>query len=147
MRIAQIMLARGFGGAERSFVDLTRALAARGHEVLAIGDPRGVALDKLADVEPPEPKPIEPDAEPVAEPDVGVAAAEHEPKPIEAMDDEPVFAEEDKPAPIELDEPHREDAGAGNGVLTASGRELTWSTGGPLCSGAAPAGGWDTRGW
>lgn len=48
MRIAQIMLARGFGGAERFFVDLTLALAARGHQLLAIGDMRGVALDHLA---------------------------------------------------------------------------------------------------
>ncbi|MGE3847162.1 MAG: glycosyltransferase [Gammaproteobacteria bacterium] len=48
MRIAQVMLARGFGGAERSFVDLSLALAARGHEVLAIGDGRGAALPMLA---------------------------------------------------------------------------------------------------
>lgn len=48
MRIAQVMLARGFGGAERSFVDLSLALAARGHEVLAIGDQRGKALPMLA---------------------------------------------------------------------------------------------------
>lgn len=48
MRIAQIMLARGFGGAERSFVDLSLALAARGHEILAIGDRRGLALALLA---------------------------------------------------------------------------------------------------
>jgi len=47
MRIAQIMLARGFGGAERSFVDLCLALAARGHQLLAIGDVRGVALPLL----------------------------------------------------------------------------------------------------
>jgi len=49
MRIAQVMLAKGFGGAERSFVDLTNALAAQGHEVLAIGDARGVALAALDD--------------------------------------------------------------------------------------------------
>jgi glycosyltransferase involved in cell wall biosynthesis len=48
MRIAQIMLAKGFGGAERSFVDLTRALAERGHRVLAIGEVRGRALPMLA---------------------------------------------------------------------------------------------------
>ena len=48
MRIAQIMLAKGFGGAERSFVDLSLALAARGHQVLAIGDGRGLALPLLA---------------------------------------------------------------------------------------------------
>lgn len=47
MRIAQIMLARGFGGAERFFVDMTLALAARGHELLALGDGRGVALAHL----------------------------------------------------------------------------------------------------
>ena len=50
MRIAQVMLARGFGGAERSFVDLSRALAARGHEVLAIGERDGMALPKLAGI-------------------------------------------------------------------------------------------------
>ena len=47
MRVAQIMLARGFGGAERSFVDLSLALAAQGHQVLAIGDTRGKALPLL----------------------------------------------------------------------------------------------------
>lgn len=47
MRIAHVMLAKKFGGAERSFVDLVLALAARGHEVLAIGEARGVALDHL----------------------------------------------------------------------------------------------------
>jgi len=36
MRIVQIMLERGFGGAQRSFVDTTLALAARGHQVQAI---------------------------------------------------------------------------------------------------------------
>lgn len=36
MKITQIMLAEEFGGAERSFVDTSLALAARGHEVLAI---------------------------------------------------------------------------------------------------------------
>jgi len=44
MRIAQIMLAKRFGGAERSFVDLCRALARRGHDVLAICEQRGEAL-------------------------------------------------------------------------------------------------------
>lgn len=48
MRIAHIMLAKKFGGAERSFVDIVRALAQRGHAVLAIGDPRGQALAILA---------------------------------------------------------------------------------------------------
>ena len=36
MRITQIMLGKGFGGAERSFVDTARALAERGHRVQAI---------------------------------------------------------------------------------------------------------------
>jgi len=36
MRITQIMLAKGFGGAERSFVDTALALAARGHQIQAI---------------------------------------------------------------------------------------------------------------
>ena len=36
MKIALVMLARGFGGAERYHVDLTTALARRGHEVLSI---------------------------------------------------------------------------------------------------------------
>lgn len=36
MRITQIMLAKGFGGAERSFVDTAIALAERGHTVQAI---------------------------------------------------------------------------------------------------------------
>ena len=36
MRISQIMLAKGFGGAERSFVDTALALAGRGHAVQAI---------------------------------------------------------------------------------------------------------------
>lgn len=36
MRISQIMLSKGFGGAERHFVDLTLALVARGHLVQVI---------------------------------------------------------------------------------------------------------------
>lgn len=36
MKITQIMLAKGFGGAERSFVDTALGLAARGHQVQAI---------------------------------------------------------------------------------------------------------------
>ena len=47
MRIAHIMLARGFGGAERFFVDITLALAARGHQLLALCDARGAALVHL----------------------------------------------------------------------------------------------------
>lgn len=41
------MLARKFGGAERSFVDLCRALSARGHEVLAVCERRSEALRHL----------------------------------------------------------------------------------------------------
>ncbi|MGR9090521.1 MAG: glycosyltransferase [Gammaproteobacteria bacterium] len=51
MRIAQIMLGKGFGGAERSFVDLCRALSQRGHEVLAICETRADARDELAAIE------------------------------------------------------------------------------------------------
>lgn len=47
MRIAQIMLAKRFGGAERSFVDLCAELAARGHAVLAICEARAAALPLL----------------------------------------------------------------------------------------------------
>lgn len=47
MRIAQIMLAKQFGGAERSFVDLSSALADRGHEILAIVEQRSVAVTQL----------------------------------------------------------------------------------------------------
>jgi len=36
MKIAQVMLANGFGGAERLFVDLVTMLADMGHDVLAI---------------------------------------------------------------------------------------------------------------
>lgn len=41
------MLAKRFGGAERSFVDLCAELAARGHEVLAVCEARGDALPLL----------------------------------------------------------------------------------------------------
>lgn len=47
MNICQVMLAKGFGGAERLFVDLCRALAARGHEVTAVCHPRGQAAAML----------------------------------------------------------------------------------------------------
>ncbi len=47
MRITQIMLARGFGGAERSFVDLSLALARRGHTVQAICHPNFVQQAQL----------------------------------------------------------------------------------------------------
>lgn len=39
------MLAKQFGGAERSFVDICRALASRGHEILAICENRSEALN------------------------------------------------------------------------------------------------------
>ena len=39
MRIAQIMLSDGWGGAERLFVELCSGLAAEGHEVLAVCKP------------------------------------------------------------------------------------------------------------
>jgi glycosyltransferase involved in cell wall biosynthesis len=41
------MLAKGFGGAERSFVDLCAELVARGHQVLALCEARGAALPLL----------------------------------------------------------------------------------------------------
>jgi len=47
VRIAQLMLAKRFGGAERSFVDLCAELVARGHQVLAICEARGAALPLL----------------------------------------------------------------------------------------------------
>ncbi|WP_206673346.1 glycosyltransferase [Tepidiphilus baoligensis] len=36
MKVSQVMLSKGFGGAERYFVDLCTALARRGHAVQAI---------------------------------------------------------------------------------------------------------------
>ena len=36
MRLTQIMLSKGLGGAERSFVDLSLALVEAGHEVQAV---------------------------------------------------------------------------------------------------------------
>ena len=47
MRVAQIMLASEFGGAERSFTDISVCLKELGHEVLAIGLKRSKSLDKL----------------------------------------------------------------------------------------------------
>ena len=47
MRIAQIMLARRLGGGEQVFIDLCGAIAARGHEVLAIGAAESDAMDAL----------------------------------------------------------------------------------------------------
>lgn len=50
MRITQIMLGKGFGGAERSFVDTALALAARGHAVQAICHTKFVKQDLLKGV-------------------------------------------------------------------------------------------------
>ena len=50
MRITQLMLAKGFGGAERYFVDLSLALAELGHEVQAICHRRFRALNRLQHV-------------------------------------------------------------------------------------------------
>ena len=47
MRIVQIMLSDDFGGAERSFVEISKFLQAVGHTVLAIGSRRSKSLDKL----------------------------------------------------------------------------------------------------
>ena len=47
MRIAQIMLARRLGGGEQVFIDLCGAIAACGHEVLAIGGAESDAMDAL----------------------------------------------------------------------------------------------------
>lgn len=45
------MLGKGFGGAERSFVDLCRALVRRGHDVLAICETRADVREQLAAIE------------------------------------------------------------------------------------------------
>ncbi len=50
MRISQIMLAKGFGGAERSFVDTALALAERGHSVQAICHKQFSKIHLLQDV-------------------------------------------------------------------------------------------------
>lgn len=50
MRITQVMLAKGFGGAERAFVDLSLALAKRGHQVQAICHKRFVQQRRLLEV-------------------------------------------------------------------------------------------------
>lgn len=49
MKIVQVMLAKGFGGAERSFVDLCCALAARDHEILAVCHQHFCERDSLTD--------------------------------------------------------------------------------------------------
>ena len=48
MKIAQVMLSQGFGGAERYYVDLCRALADRGYSVLAVCRHGSVAHGELA---------------------------------------------------------------------------------------------------
>jgi len=47
MKICQIMLAKGFGGAERYYVDLVQALAEKGHDVLAISHTDAAAAKML----------------------------------------------------------------------------------------------------
>ncbi len=47
MRLTQVMLSKGFGGAERYFVDLSRALAAKGHQVQVICHSRFIGLPLL----------------------------------------------------------------------------------------------------
>ncbi|MGV6817281.1 MAG: glycosyltransferase [Thiotrichales bacterium] len=47
MRIAQVMLGKGYGGAERAFVDTCLALDEAGHEVLAIIDEQFEAQEQL----------------------------------------------------------------------------------------------------
>lgn len=47
MMIAQVMLSAGFGGAERLFVDLCRALADRGHGIAAVCHPDFAGLSLL----------------------------------------------------------------------------------------------------
>ena len=51
MRIAQIMLGKGFGGAERSFVDTALSLAEQGHAVMAICHERFAEMDQLRGVD------------------------------------------------------------------------------------------------
>ena len=47
MKICMLMLARGFGGAERFYVDLSNGLARRGHEVMTISNVRSEAALRL----------------------------------------------------------------------------------------------------
>lgn len=47
LRITQLMLSKGMGGAERYFVDLCRALAVRGHRIQAVFHRDFVARDEL----------------------------------------------------------------------------------------------------
>jgi glycosyltransferase involved in cell wall biosynthesis len=50
MRITQLMLSKGFGGAERYFVDLTLALDEAGHEVQVICNKHFKQIDQLRQV-------------------------------------------------------------------------------------------------
>jgi len=50
MKITQLMLAKGFGGAERLFVDLTTMLADMGHDILAICQTGSEAEDVLKSI-------------------------------------------------------------------------------------------------
>lgn len=50
MRVSQIMLAKGFGGAERSFVDTALALAERGHQVQAVCHKQFSKIHLLQDI-------------------------------------------------------------------------------------------------
>jgi glycosyltransferase involved in cell wall biosynthesis len=47
MKISQVMLSKGFGGAERLFVDFCRALADDGHQVQAVCHPEFEAVSQL----------------------------------------------------------------------------------------------------
>ncbi len=47
MRITQLMLSKGFGGAERYFVDLAQALAETGHEIQVICNKHFKQIDQL----------------------------------------------------------------------------------------------------
>jgi len=49
MKITQLMIAKGFGGAERYFVDLTLTLAEQGHEIQAICHEQFTGRNKLKD--------------------------------------------------------------------------------------------------
>lgn len=47
MRLTQVMLSKGFGGAERYFVDLSQALAVKGHQVQVICHSKFIGLPLL----------------------------------------------------------------------------------------------------
>lgn len=48
MRVTQLMFGKGYGGAERSFIDLSLALAERGYQVQAVCHPASRAARQLA---------------------------------------------------------------------------------------------------